>query len=114
MKQPARSAECQHLENDTRPIMTWDHWPKAWETTDLTAYRAGFLTGRDACQWIVDTLNGPEPAAIWGLSDGDIAWWCYESVVRSLESGAGRNPATPLLAPDSGLQTPDSRLPPVA
>jgi len=76
-------AECQHLENDTRPIMTWDHWPEFWETTDLTEYRAGFLTGRDACQWIVDTLNGPEPAAIWGLSDGDVAWWCYDALART-------------------------------
>jgi glycosyltransferase involved in cell wall biosynthesis/SAM-dependent methyltransferase len=76
-------AECQHLENDTRPIMTWDHWPESWETTDLTAYRAGFLTGREACQWIVDTLNGPEPAALWGLSDGDVAWWCYDALART-------------------------------
>ncbi|WP_417848838.1 glycosyltransferase [Thalassoglobus sp.] len=75
-------AECEHLENDTRPIMTWDHWPESWETTDLSDYRAGFLKGRDACQWIVDTLNGPEPAAIWGLSDGDVAWWCYDGLVR--------------------------------
>jgi hypothetical protein len=36
----------------------------------------------------VDTLNGPDPAAIWGLSDGDVAWWCYESLVRSLQSAA--------------------------
>lgn len=76
-------AECQHLENDTRPIMTWDHWPESWETADLTVYRAGFLTGRDACQWIVATLNGPEPAAIWGLSDGDVAWWCYDALART-------------------------------
>lgn len=76
-------AECQHLENDTRPIMTWDHWPESWETTDLTAYRAGFLTGREACRWIVDTLNGPEPAALWGLSDGDVAWWCYDALART-------------------------------
>ena len=75
-------AECQHLENDTRPIMTWNHWPESWETTDLSDYRNGFLTGRDACQWIVDTLNGPEPAAIWGLSDGDVAWWCYDALAR--------------------------------
>ena len=75
-------AECEHLENDMRPIMTWDHWPESWETTDLSDYRAGFLTGRDACQWIVDTLNGPEPAAIWGLSDGDVAWWCYDALAR--------------------------------
>lgn len=75
-------AECQHLENDTRPIMTWDHWPEAWETSDLSAYRSGFLSGRGACQWIVDTLNGPEPAAIWGLSDGDVAWWCYDALAR--------------------------------
>lgn len=75
-------AECEHLENDTRPIMTWDHWPESWETTDLTDYCSGFLTGRDACQWIVDTLNGPEPAAIWGLSDGDIAWWCYDALSK--------------------------------
>ena len=73
-------AECEHLENDTRPIMTWDHWPEPWETADLCDYRAGFLTGRDACQWIVETLNGPEPAAIWGLSDGDVAWWCYDAL----------------------------------
>jgi len=75
-------AECQHLENDTRPIMTWDHWPEAWETSDLTDYRAGFLTGRDACQWIIDTLSGDESAAIWGLSDGDVAWWCYDALAR--------------------------------
>jgi hypothetical protein len=76
-------AECQHLENDTRPIMTWDHWPEAWETSDLTEYRSGFLTGREACQWIVNTLNGPEPTAIWGLSDGDVAWWCYDALART-------------------------------
>lgn len=75
-------AECEHLENDTRPIMTWDHWPESWETADMREYRAGFLTGREACQWIVDTLNGPEPAAIWGLSDGDIAWWCCDALSR--------------------------------
>ena len=75
-------AECEHLENDTRPIMTWDHWPESWETADLSEYRAGFLTGREACQWIVDTLNGPKPAAIWGLSDGDVAWWCYDSLAK--------------------------------
>ena len=75
-------AECEHLENDTRPIMTWDHWPESWETTDLSDYRAGFLTGRDACQWIVDTLNRSEPAAIWGLSDGDVAWWCYDALAK--------------------------------
>jgi hypothetical protein len=76
-------AECQHLENDTQPIMTWDHWPEAWETIDLTGYRGGFMTGREACQWIVDTLNGPEPAAIWGLSDGDVAWWCFDALART-------------------------------
>lgn len=101
-------AECQHLENDTRPIMTWDHWPESWEMIDLTAYRAGFLTGRDACQWIVDTLNGAEPAAVWSLSDGDVAWWCYESLVRSLESGGKEKPGASPLAPDSGLPSPDS------
>jgi hypothetical protein len=62
--------------------MVWDHWPESWETADLTTYRAGFLTGREAGQWIVDTLSGPEPAAIWGLSDGDTAWWCYDALVR--------------------------------
>lgn len=76
-------AECQHLENDTRPIMTWDHWPEPWETTDLTEYRAGFLTGRVACRWIVETLNGPEPVALWGLSDGDVAWWCFDALSRT-------------------------------
>ena len=76
------NAECQHLPNDTRPIMTWEHWPESWETSDLSDYRAGFLSGREACQWIVDTLNGPEPAAIWGLSDGDVAWWCYNALSR--------------------------------
>lgn len=75
-------AECEHLENDTRPIMTWDHWPKSWETTELSDYRDGFLTGQEACQWIVDTLNGPEPAAIWSLSDGDVAWWCYDALAK--------------------------------
>jgi len=75
-------AECEHLENNTRPIMTWDHWPEAWETADLTDYRTEFVTGREACQWIVDTLNGPEPAAIWGLSDGDVAWWCYDALAK--------------------------------
>ena len=62
--------------------MTWDHWPESWEATDLHDYRAGFLNGRDACQWIVVTLNGPEPAAIWGLSDGDVAWWCYDALAK--------------------------------
>jgi hypothetical protein len=76
-------AECRHLENDTRLIMTWDHWPESLETADLTAYRAGFLTGREACRWIVETLNSPEPAAIWGLSDGDVAWWCYDALART-------------------------------
>ncbi|MEO2016733.1 MAG: hypothetical protein ABGZ53_20445 [Fuerstiella sp.] len=40
------------------------------------------MSGREACQWIVDTLNGPEPAAIWGLSDGDVAWWCYDALAK--------------------------------
>lgn len=75
-------AECEHLENNTRPIMTWDHWPESWETTDLSDYRSGFLTGQEACQWIVDTLNGSEPTAIWGLSDGDVAWWCYDALAK--------------------------------
>ena len=75
-------AECEHLENDTRPIMTWDRWPESWESADLSDYRAGFLTGRVACQWIVDTLNGPEPVAIWGLSDGDLAWWCHDALAK--------------------------------
>jgi hypothetical protein len=97
-------AECQHLENDTRPIMTWDHWPESWETTDLTAYRAGFLTGREACQWIVDTLNGPEPVAIWGLSDGDVAWWCYDTL--SSTSGIDRR-WLDALALTSGLHPED-------
>ncbi|GIX05063.1 MAG: hypothetical protein KatS3mg114_0932 [Planctomycetaceae bacterium] len=97
-------AECQHLENDTRPIMTWDHWPESWETTDLTAYRAGFLTGREACQWIVDTLNGPEPAAIWGMSDGDVAWWCYDALART--SGVNRH-WLDALALTSGLHPED-------
>ena len=75
-------AESEHLETDPRTIMVWDHWPESWETMDMADYRAGFLTGRDACQWIVDTLNGPEPAAIWGLSDGDVAWWCYDALAK--------------------------------
>jgi hypothetical protein len=36
----------------------------------------------EACQWVVDKLNGPEPAALWGLSDGDVAWWCYDALAR--------------------------------
>lgn len=51
---------------------------------------------------------GSRHRAIWGLSDGDFAWWCYESLVRSLESGAGRPQATSPRAPDSGLPSPDS------
>ena len=57
-------------------------WCSARETADLSDYRAEFLTGREACRWIVDTLNGPEPAAIWGLSDGDVAWWCYDALAK--------------------------------
>ncbi|GIX04880.1 MAG: hypothetical protein KatS3mg114_0749 [Planctomycetaceae bacterium] len=37
--------------------MTWVHRPESWETTELTAYRGGFLTGHEACQWIVDTFK---------------------------------------------------------
>lgn len=62
--------------------MTWDHWPEAWETADLSKYRAGFLSGREACQWIVNTLNALESAAIFGLFDGDVAWWCYDALAR--------------------------------
>lgn len=47
-----RVEEREHLENDTRPIMTWDRWPEAWETADLNGYRAEFLTGCEACQSI--------------------------------------------------------------
>lgn len=75
-------AECRHLENEANTIMVWDHWPESWETMDISAYRSRFLTGRKACQWIVDTLNGREPAAIWGLSDGDVAWWCRDALAR--------------------------------
>ncbi len=75
-------AECRHLENDANTIMVWDHWPEAWERMDITAYCSGFLTGRAACEWIVDTLNGSEPAAIWALSDGDVAWWCRDALAR--------------------------------
>jgi len=28
-------------------------------------------------------LNGPEPAALWGLSDGDVAWWCHGALART-------------------------------
>ena len=75
-------AESEHLETDPRTIMVWDHWPEAWETMEMTDYRSGFLSGRAACEWIVERLNGPEPAAIWGLSDGDVAWWCYDALKK--------------------------------
>lgn len=44
--------------------MLSNHLPRSWETRDLTEYRSNILYGREAYQWIVKTLNGPEPAAI--------------------------------------------------
>lgn len=78
-------AESQHLSNNEEQIMLSAHWPEKWETLDLTEYRSNMLHGREACEWIVKTLNGPEPAAIWGLSDGDVAWWCYDALARELK-----------------------------
>jgi hypothetical protein len=78
-------AECEHLANNEEQIMLASHWPKSWETLDLTEYRSNMLHGREACEWFVKTLNGPEPAAIWGLSDGDVAWWCYDALARELK-----------------------------
>jgi hypothetical protein len=80
-----------------------DRCPESWETAEQRDYRAGFLTGREACQWIVDTLNGPEPAAIWGLSDGDVAWWCYDALAKLPELD---RQWLDKLATTSGLQTP--------
>lgn len=62
-----------------------NHWPESWESLELTEYRSGMLHGREACEWIVKTLNGSEPAAIWGLSDGDVAWWCHDALARELK-----------------------------
>jgi hypothetical protein len=73
------------------------------------------LHGREACEWIVKTLNGSEPAAIWGLSDGDVAWWCYDSLARELrEAMKTEGPNAPdylrwlkFLADTSGLHDED-------
>ena len=73
------------------------------------------LHGREACEWIVKTLNGPEPAAIWGLSDGDVAWWCYDALARELkERMKAEGPNAPdylrwlkFLADTSGLHDED-------
>lgn len=65
------------------PIMVPQHWPAAWQQTDLSDYREGFLVGRQAADWIVNTLKGPQPAAIFALADGDLAWWCYEQLLRA-------------------------------
>lgn len=78
-------AECQHLANNEEQIMLSAHWPQSWETHDLAEYRSNMLHGREACEWIVKTLNGSEPAAIWGLSDGDVAWRCYDALARELK-----------------------------
>jgi hypothetical protein len=64
------------------PILVPEHWPTEWQETDLSEYRAGFLSGRDATGWIYETLRGPEPAAVWGLADGDVAWWCYDHLAQ--------------------------------
>lgn len=108
-------AECQHLANNEEQIMLSCHWPKSWETLDLTEYRSNMLHGREACEWIVKTLNGPEPVAIWGLSDGDVAWWCYDALARELkESMKAEGPNSPdylrwleFLADTSGLHPED-------
>jgi glycosyltransferase involved in cell wall biosynthesis/SAM-dependent methyltransferase len=108
-------AECQHLANNEEQIMLSSHWPSAWETLDLTEYRSNMLHGREACEWIVKTLNGPEPAAIWGLSDGDVAWWCYDALARELkEAMKAEGPNAPdylrwlkFLADTSGLHDED-------
>lgn len=70
------------------PIVVPEHWPTAWVEMDLSAYREGFLVGREAAEWIFQTLSGPEPIAVWALADGDVCWWCYEE----LRSAAGIQP----------------------
>ena len=108
-------AECQHLSNNEEQIMLSAHWPEKWETLDLTEYRSNMLHGSEACEWIVKTLNGSEPAAIWGLSDGDVAWWCYDALARELkEAMKAEGPNAPdylrwlrFLADTSGLHDED-------
>lgn len=108
-------AECQHLANNEEQIMLASHWPEKWETLDLTEYRSNMLHGREACEWIVKTLNGSEATAIWGLSDGDVAWWCYDAIARELkEAMKAEGPNAPdylrwlrFLADTSGLHPED-------
>ena len=108
-------AECQHLANNEEQIMLISNWPSEWEVLDLTEYRTNMLHGREACEWIVKTLNGSEPAAIWGLSDGDVAWWCFEALARELkEAMRAEGPNAPdylrwlkFLADTSGLHDED-------
>jgi glycosyltransferase involved in cell wall biosynthesis len=109
------AAECQHLANNEEQIMLPGHWPESWENLDLTEYRSNMLHGRAAMEWIVQTLNGPEPAAIWGLSDGDVAWWCYDALARELRQAMkAEGPNAPdylrwlqFLADTSGLHAED-------
>lgn len=69
----------------SEPIMMPEHWPTAWQSIDLTVYRSGMLYGPAAAGWIAATLTGPDPAAVWGLSDGDIAWWAWDALAANSE-----------------------------
>lgn len=69
------SVECRHLGDGRGPVMRAENWPDDWRVTDLSEYRASFLSGREACQWIADGFNGRDPFTFISLGDGEIAWW---------------------------------------
>ena len=76
---------CQPLENDLRPCMLEDHWPESWENIDLTTFRSNMMSGSDVENWILAAMTSRDPIAIASLGDGDVAWWCLDSICQQAE-----------------------------
>ena len=63
------------------PIMSWEHWPQAWQSFDLTDYHHGCLSGAAAHAWLTQALRQRNPFSLCNLSDGDIAVWVYHELL---------------------------------
>jgi|GEM_PF-2082117 len=62
------------------PILSWSHWPPAWQEMDLVSYRAGHLAGGPAHDWLEAQFRRTDPMLIYSLSDADVGLWAYQQL----------------------------------